>query len=295
MGLGRRGFLGGVAAAAAAWPAWARGFRAPRTRFGAPDLEGVWTNASYTRFERPKLFKALVISPEEAAKAEALHARTGSFSGVDDPLGQVESEFREVGGGLARVRGDIRTSWIVDPADGRLPFTPEAIKRFRLDDPDYEPGLDNPEDRAVTERCVASEGGAPPNLPSPDGNFLQIVQTRDHVALHAEKYHDVRIVRLHDREHAPAAVQSWLGDPVGWYEGDTLVIESVNLWPSTPDRSYRMMISPKARIVERFTRVAAGRAVLRVQRHRSGILHPDLPRRDAVPRHQGPDLRIHLP
>lgn len=254
----RRLFIA-AGAAVSLLPAAARAhaYRAPRTVFGAPDFQGIWTNASYTDLERPPQFKSLVISEAEARKAEALFARIGSFDPTDiDPLGQMESEAWETGNGLARVRGQIRTSWIVDPPDGQLPFNAEAQKRFRYNDPKRPPrGLDNPEDRTVTERCVASEGGYPPILPSPDGNYLQIVQTRDHVALLSEKYDDVHIVRLGDTRHAPAAVTSWMGDAIGRWEGETLVIENTNFCAAGLSRTEHLKISPAATIVEKFTRL----------------------------------------
>jgi len=257
----RRAFLGGLAAAVSAAPAMAApstaasAYRAPRNALGQPDLSGIWTNGYYTRLERAKAFTSLVISPAEAAKAEALFRKTGNFLGVVDPLGQKDSEFWDVGPGLARVRGEIRTSWIVDPPDGRIPFRPELEALLRVRPQDAERPLDDPEAQDVTTRCVASEGGSPPNINSPDGNFLQILQTRDHVALLAEKYHDLRIVRLGGR-HDPPAVQSWLGDPVGRWEGETLVIESTNLCPSTLDRVGRIKVSRATVMVERFTRTA---------------------------------------
>jgi hypothetical protein len=247
-----------VAAAAALLPSagLAHAYRAPRNVFGKPDLQGLWTNASYTHLERPKVFKSLVISPEEARKAEAVFTHYGSFDPTFvDPLGQKDSETWEVGDGLARVRGEIRTSWIVDTPDGRLPFNAEAIKRFHFDDPNWDPGMDNPEVRAVTERCVASEGGYPPNLNSPDGNYLQIVQTADHVALVIEKYHDAHIVRMGDARHAPAAVTSWMGDAIGRWEGETLVIENSNFCAPGLSRTGRLKLSPAAVLIEKFTRV----------------------------------------
>jgi hypothetical protein len=252
----RRAVLGGLAAACAA-PALAKpsAYRAPRNALGQPDLSGIWTNGYYTRLERGKAFTSLAISPAEAAKAEALFRKTGNFLGLVDPLGQKDSEFWDVGSGLARVRGEIRTSWIVDPPDGRIPFRPELEALLRVRPQDDDPPLDDPETQSVMTRCVASEGGAPPNINSPDGNFLQILQTRDHVALLAEKYHDLRIVRLGGR-HDPPAVQSWLGDPVGRWEGETLVIESANLCPSTIERVGRIKVSRATTMVEKFTRTA---------------------------------------
>ncbi|HEY3949699.1 hypothetical protein [Phenylobacterium sp.] len=223
-----------------------------------PDLQGIWTNASYTDLERPPQFKSLVISPEEAAKAEAMFARIGSFDPKDvDPLGQKDSETWEIGHGLARVRGEIRTSWIVDPPDGRLPFNTETRKRFHYDQKDRPPrGRDNPEERSITERCIGSEGGYPPNLPSPDGNYTQIIQTADDVAMLSEKYHDVHIIRLGAR-HAPAAVTSWMGDAIGRWDGETLVVENTNFSAAGLSRTERLKISSAATIVERFTRTSA--------------------------------------
>jgi hypothetical protein len=257
--LSRRALMSAAVAAATAAPTLGRAapYRAPRTGFGTPDLQGIWSNASYTQLERDDAFKALVISPAEARKAEASFARTGDFSGKVDPLGQKESETWETGPGLARVRGEIRTSWIVDPPNGKLPYNAETIKRFHYDDPKWKTPLDNPEEQTVTTRCVASEGGAPPNINSPDGNYLRIVQTRDHVVLLAEKYNDLRIVRMRETDHQPAAMQSWLGDAVGRWEGETLVVDSTNLCPSTVRRTDGMKISPIGHIVERFTRVSS--------------------------------------
>ena len=86
------------------------------------DLNGLWTNASYTRLQRPKALKALVITPEEARAYEAtLSKYNGVPSGPDDKLGQVASEFNDSGTGLARIKGQIRTSWIIDPSTGRVP------------------------------------------------------------------------------------------------------------------------------------------------------------------------------
>ncbi|HEY0438307.1 MAG TPA: hypothetical protein VGC92_16820 [Phenylobacterium sp.] len=256
--MNRRAFVFAATAAACTAPAvaQARPYRAPRTVFGAPSLQGFWTNASYTDLERDKAFKTLTISPEEARKAEAVFARLGQFTTDDpDPLGQKDSEYWEVGSGLARVRGEIRTSFIVDPPDGKMPFTDEARKRFHIGDPNWHRGYDNPEERSVTERCVASEGGYPPNLPSPDGNYLQIVQTRDHVAMLSEKYHDAHVIRLGAQAHDPAAVTSWMGDAIGRWEGETLVVENTN-FSSVAARSDGLKLSAASTIQEKFTRLS---------------------------------------
>lgn len=259
MGFSRRAFmLAATAASALPAAAQARPYRAPRTVFGTPDLQGLWTNASYTDLERPPELKSLVISLEEARRAEEQFALTGGFDPKDiDPLGQKDSEYWESGVGLARVRGEVRTSWIVDPPDGKLPFNAETLKRFHYDEKDPpKRSRDNPEEQTVTTRCVASEGGYPPNLPSPDGNYLQIVQTADHVAMLSEKYNDVHIIRMGGAKHAPAAVTSWMGDAIGRWEDETLVIENTNFCAAGLSRTDRLKISPAATIVEKFTRVS---------------------------------------
>lgn len=251
--LSRRSLAFGVAAATFA-PTLAQAteakYRAPRVAGGQPDLQGVWTNAWFTRLERPAELKSLVLTPEDASKAVAAY----NTATANDPVGQRESEFWDIGPGFAEVRGQIRTSFIVDPPDGRLPFRPEITKQFHYDDPNYQRPMDNPEERTVTERCVASEGGYPPNLNSPDGNFLLIQQTRGFVVLVAEKYNDARVVRMGDRKHAPAAVRSWAGDSVGWWEGETLVVETTNFSAAGFSRFGRLKLSADANMIERFTR-----------------------------------------
>jgi hypothetical protein len=146
---------------------------------------------------------------------------------------------------------------IVDPADGRLPYRPEALKSLGLDVPaDPSAHRDNPEERTATERCLSGEDSSPPVLPSPDSNYIQIVQTREEIAILSEKYHEVRVVRLRARRHADPAVTSWTGDGIGWWEGNTLVVETTNFSPASIARYQRLRISPHAKVVERFTRTS---------------------------------------
>ena len=234
-------------------------YHAPRNALGQPDMQGVWSNATFTRLERPLYVPRVVLTPEEAAKGEA-RVRAGAPLPDGVEVGQDDSErvTFDTGDGYARVRGEIRSAMIVDPADGRLPFRPEALKRLGLDAPgsplDHR---DNPEERSITERCMGGEDALPPALPSPDSNYVQIVQTRDDIALYSEKYHELRVVRMNDRRHADAAVTSWEGDEVGWWEGDTLVVETTNFSAASLARYQRLRISSGAKVVERFTRTSA--------------------------------------
>ncbi|MBS0331353.1 MAG: hypothetical protein JSS35_01175, partial [Proteobacteria bacterium] len=190
------------------------------------DLTGVWTNAWYTHMERPKAFKSLVATPAEAEAYEApRRAHKGEL--IDpkhDPLGQNESEFPDNGPGLARIKGEIRTSWITEPADGRIPWRPE-MKAKLLDPPDV---YDNVEQRDTDERCLTMSSGTAPLVNSHDGNVLQIVQAPGAVVIVGEKDHEARIVRLGDPAAPPdpreAGIPAWTGQSVGRWEGATLVV-----------------------------------------------------------------------
>ena len=246
----------------------AAGYRAPKTRFGAPDLQGIWTNSSVTMLQRPPIFKGLAATDAEAAMMEG-----GFRKMVDalistapiDPSAPAPPQIKEVDNAdfiemdmhLATLGGQRRTSWIIDPADGRLPFTDAGRARGKAINVD---SYDGPEGRPLTERCLTAIGSpeGPPMMNTAFNAHYQIVQTPDHVAILVEMNHDVRIVRLMDRAHPDPAVTSWLGDSVGWWEGQTLVVETTNL----SSKSYVGSLgggfahSPKMKITERFTRTA---------------------------------------
>jgi hypothetical protein len=242
--------------------AHAQAYRPPRTSFGQPDLQGLWDNDSMTVLQRPKAFKALVATPEEAAAFETkkLEKYAKVIGRVDPnepapPKDGVEDDDRfDKPRGLARIRGEIRSSQIIDPADGRLPYT--AAARIAADKAlKDEEVYDDPESRPFDERCLLGGGGGIA-APITNRDHIQILQTRDHVVLSGEQNHEVRIVRL-DRRHLPASIRPWMGDPVGWWEGDTLVVETTNLSPNDRWRWNAgdwIMLTPAARITERFTR-----------------------------------------
>jgi hypothetical protein len=252
----RRQLLLPLAACALGLPAAAapRPYRAPRTRSGAPELEGLWTNASYTELQRPDAFKALVTNEAEARAWEAKLAKSGGVDVPEDPLGQAQSEFPETGAGLARIKGQIRTSLIVDPADGQVPYSDAAKKRLHIGEHGWQ-SYDNPEDRSHNERCLAAAPTGAPILSSEDANVLQILQAPDHIVVLTEKYHDARIIRL---PGAPAlrGPRSWLGDSAGHWEGDTLVVRTGNLPAGVIGHGDDLYLSGESDILERFTRTA---------------------------------------
>lgn len=148
------------------------------------------------------------------------------------------------------VDGKFRTSIIVEPEDGRYPpMTEAAIERVaerrKLRRPNdgsawwlEESGsgpYDGPEMLGIAERCILGFTGAAPMLPGLYNNYKRIVQTEDTVMFLIEMVHDARVVRM-DSEHPPSSVRSWLGDSIGWWEGDSLVVETANFHPLSRQR-----------------------------------------------------------
>jgi len=257
--LSARAALVVAVALAAASAAAAGSYRAPRAADGHPDLGGLWTSISLTDLERPAWAPGLVLTEEEAKAFEA--RRQKEFAAVEDGVGGRATElgfWSEDVAHLARIDGKPRSSWIVDPADGRLPYTPAGLAAVR--------GIAavaansaNPETRNPSERCLLSgwAGSGPPMLNGPYASLYQFVQTKAAVAIHLESVHDVRIVRLDAKAHLPAHVRPWMGDSLGHWEGETLVVETTNFNPGDafkiPMNNY---ISPQAKVTERFTRVS---------------------------------------
>ena len=230
---------------------------APRTADGHPDLQGVWNFSTITPLERPAEFADKAFLTE--AEAKALEARTVERSNRDNrdrnnPEADVASAYNEFwwdrGVHAARVRGKVQTSLIVEPADGKLPpLTADGQKRAEAR---REHPADGPEDRSLGERCLLFNAG-PPMLSGPYNNFVQLLQTRDHVVIFNEMVHQARLVPLDGRPHLPAGVRNWQGDPRGRWEGDTLVVESTNF----SDRTNVRGSGEGLRLTERFTRTGA--------------------------------------
>ena len=256
----------------AASSTWAKdGWEAPRTSFGDPDLQGVWTNATITPVERQDWMPNLVLSPQQA---QMLEARTREFaergSAPTDPnepappagenVGGYNSFWIDAGTTVAKVNGEYRGSLIVDPPDGKLPYTQAAnAKRFAMLR-SIQQGLDGPEQRPLGERCIVGFGSTsgPPMLPVLYNNNYQIVQAPGHVMILVEMNHDARVIRL-GNEHPPDHVRTWFGDSIGRWEGDTLVVETTNFHPDQSMRAcirYQIYFSPDLKVIERFTRVA---------------------------------------
>jgi hypothetical protein len=233
-------------------------WRAPRTSWGHPDLQGVWSTATITPLERPAdLAGKEFFTEQEAAEHERRTLertnRDRRDGGADADLARAYNDFWWDSG--TRVVPTRRTSLIIDPPDGRVPaLTPEAqARQAALAEARKTRGpADNPEDRNLWERCI-TRGMPTVMLPQVYNNNYQIIQTRDHVVILAEMIHDARIIPLDGRPHPPAHLRFWLGDSVGHWDGDTLVVETTNFTDKT---NYRGS-SDKLRLMEGIRRTAS--------------------------------------
>jgi hypothetical protein len=238
--------------AAVPGPASAGGYRAPRTPWGAPNLQGQWTNFALTRLERAPGVPAKITPGADVAAIE----RT-VYDNIlpSDPQGSRDAELWQPSH-LAVIDGQMRTSWIVSTADGRLPYRPEAAKRLAAIRAAAFTDYAGPEARNASERCLTPtfSAASPPMQNAPYAANYQIVQTREAVVIVSEIDSEVRIVRL-GGPHLPHRV--WGGDSVGHWEKDTLVVETVGFRPEEAFRAPIFYIGPDARVTERFTRVSA--------------------------------------
>lgn len=229
------------------------------------DLDGVWTLGSFTDLQRPKELKTLVLTPAEAEAYEAPRRALGGMVKEKDGagVGQSESEFNERGARLMRVSGQIRSSWIIEPADGQMPYTAQAKAKFGIGDTNRVARNTDPEDLNMNTRCLTSSATGAPMIGAPDTNLFQIVQAPAQVAILTEKYHDVRVVQLNAEARPARAVSDWLGWSAGRWEGQTLVVETEGFRPGYTQRGGGLYLSEHSRVIERFQRI--GRNQLRYQ------------------------------
>lgn len=252
---------------AIAGAAAAQSYQPPLTPDGQPDLQGVWDNDSMTRLQRPKDAKGLIATPDEVAALEKKgfdkYAKVIAPVSPDEPApshdGVTDDDRFSPPKGLMRIGGQARTSQITHPDDGRLPYTDAsraAAEKALKDEEVY----DDPEGRPFDERCLLGGGGGIA-APIMSQDLIQVVQTKDAVVFVGEMNHEARIVRLDpDRRHLHPAIRPWMGDPVGWWEGQVLVVETTNMNRADAWRWNAgdwIALSQNAKITERFTRTGA--------------------------------------
>ena len=212
----------------------------PRTAWGAPDLQGIWNFSTPTPLERPAALgdKAFYTDAEmKAFETQAAPLTAGAGADRDQRSANKEIDVALAYNEAWSERGMPlkRTSLITDPADGRIPYRPEARQRAQAAPSQAEQGrrrADSWLDRSLWERCISRSGI--PRIPGTYNNNVQIIQNKDVVVLHYEMIHENRIIPLDGRPHIGAALQQWLGNSRGRWEGDTLVIESRNFSARTP-------------------------------------------------------------
>ena len=254
----------------------AKGYKAPRDAWGRPDFSGVWSPATITRLERdPALRDRLVLSD---AEAKALEGENAAFNARDlaptDPNVKLEglpcgvkgfptgpecgynNFWVDPGTKVMRVAGEPRTSILTSPKNGRISIQPEAAARIQAQFGNTRVGnFDGPERRPLGERCLIGFGSTagPPMLPVLYNNHYQVIPSKDAVAIEVEMVHDTRLIRL-GGGHDSASVRRWMGDSVAHWEGETLVVDTLNF---RPDQTFRGA-SPEMKVTERFTRISAG-------------------------------------
>lgn len=261
----------------------------PRSADGKPDLTGFWTHASLTPLQRAPSNKTLVVPELEAKRiadgtavagipADDPEFRNATYSdptkgappkgGKDFGVQAYDSFWMDPGARLAIVKGEWRTSNIVEPANGQIPFIDPAgqAKRRVLNRERYETGnaaYHGPEETTLSERCLIGFGqtGGPGMMSVLYNNNYQMVQTPDHMMILVEMAHDARVVPIFASAekaragHKPATITPWLGDTVGWWDGDTFVMETVNVKPLQADNQ-AFPLSSKGVVTERFTRTS---------------------------------------
>jgi hypothetical protein len=253
----------------------AKGYHAPRDAWGHPDLAGTWSPATITRLERDaKLGERLVLTQAEAKALEGAIAdgNAAAAKPTDQKLSVDEVDcgvkgfsgvacgynnfWVDPGTKVMRVAGEPRSSIIVSPKTGKLPMRPEALARERAAFGNDRVGnFDGPERRPLAERCLVGFGSTsgPPMLPVLYNNHYAIAQGRDAVAIQVEMVHDLRLLRM-GGQHEPASIRKWMGDSVAHWEGETLVVDTLNF---RPDQTFRGA-SANLHVTERLTRISAG-------------------------------------
>jgi hypothetical protein len=227
----------------------------PASSRQGPDLSGFWSNGTVTPLQRPAdLAGKPVFSPAEADEYERtwLEQFRKNFPPEDLQAPDLDYTYMD----RMKVVAGRRTSLILDPTDGRLPPLLDVAKARAAARP--KPSNDDPELLGLDERCLlsvafGSSTASPPMVPSPFGqNFYQFVQTPGHVLIFAETVHDARLIRI-GGHHVSPNVQLWLGDSIGHWEGDTLVVDTTNFSEKTHFRGS----GPRLHVVERFTRTSS--------------------------------------
>jgi hypothetical protein len=232
--------------------AWLASFSMPAAT-ERPNFEGIWVNTNATPLVRPAGYPQLLISETQA---RAIDSRR--IAGDEDRTTPTEPTEWTDERHIERVSGTLRSSIIIEPSDGQIPGNEAFRKRVAAVPAAILHAMDGPEQRPASERCLGSHAAQPPILSIATDNVHLIVQTAETIVFFAEWLHEARIIRM-NAKHAHPAVTSWLGDAIGWWEGDTLVVETRSFTPSDKVRTSPagiFLVSPATTVTERFTRIS---------------------------------------
>ena len=224
----------------------------PRTADGHPDIQGVWDFANLTPLERPAEFAGKAVLTDAEAAAYAKRLREGRNMDRRDGGGDadVSRAYNDLFWDFGH-RASNQTSLIIDPPDGKLPpLTDLGKKRGEARRAALSRPARGPEDRNLGERCILGFNAGPPMLPSAYNNNVQIFQTKNSVLIMNEMVHETRVVWLDGRPHG--TVRQWMGDSVGHWDGDTLVVDTINF--RDEGTTFRIPVDENFHLTERFTR-----------------------------------------
>ena len=267
----------------------------PRTAWGDPDLQSIWTNETITPFERPVENQGKpFLSEEEAAEIEGQIAQrraAGDGKSAPGSVGAYNQIWLDAGTRFLSTR---QSSLVVDPPDGRVPTRPSAETKR-----DYNKAhaKDSYKYMSVWDRCITR--GVPGSIfPAGYNNAYHILQIPGYVVILYEMIHDTRVIPLDGRPHVSPKIRLWMGDSRGRWEGDTLVIETTNFtnkgWIASNSASRRIKGVPQTEalhVVERFSRVNADTINYEVT-----IEDPEIytsPWKIAMPLTRNPDYRMY--
>lgn len=246
-----------------------KNWKAPRTADGVPDLQGVWTSATLTRLERPAEYgDRRTLTDAEVRKIEGTEAEYVANAAKQSDPNRKETQgectnfqfgcgynnfWIDRGSKVIEVNGEKRSSILIDPPNGQMPRLLPERQRALAEQRRGRGRFDAPETLTLAERCLLAFGSSsgPPMLPVLYNNHYQIVQSKDTVVILVEMVHDARVIRIGGKQ-GPSNIKKWLGDSVGRWEGDTLVVDTTHF---NELQSFRGS-TPSMKITERFTRVA---------------------------------------
>jgi hypothetical protein len=247
-----------AAKAAPASAAAGKAYKAPRTPDGQPDLQGFWTNSTYVPLQRPNGVTKEVYTPDEAEAAIKAAAERESEQTEPGTTADVHYDFTQFG--LDRSQStfarNLRTSLIVDPADGKIPPVNAAGQKRQQERAAARKAAggqyDAVENMPIGSRCIIMGGAGPPLMNAGYNANYQIVQAPGYVMILTEMIHDARIIPLDGRAQQPTGVKQWVGLSRGHWEGDTLVVETMNF----NGKNAFQGSSDNLKVTERFTRTA---------------------------------------